>query len=563
LLSLATPYLSEDRLRAIMRPSPVLVDLISRFHKEPRATVMLTPHMAYWEVETCMPLVLPTPFPEMGVIYRPLDNAAADGWIKGVRERFGMRLLSRKEGFADSLKILRRRGIIGILFDQNAGLLGALTTLFGRVCSTSELTGLLVDKFSARMVVLYPRRLSFWRIELLLDTIDHDHTVAGATIAGNRWLEATLAGDDDLCASWLWAHDRWRNQDIPAKRLRLEAKRDFLAADLRVRGLDALPRRTRVFVRLPNWLGDVVMVLPLLRSLRVSRPDAEITLVAKPQFLPLLEGWNVADRLQPLPPRGPGYFLHFWRQRRAYPDVWLLFTNSLRGDLEAWLSGCRQRFGLVRPGKFRPLLSHAYRLPEEFDERTHHQLELWENFLRHFGLNVPPDRTPLQLSALSSQPAAFHAIGLIAGSENNPAKRWPVTHWRALIEARPDKHFVLFGTAHDTPITDAIAAGFGPRVENLAGCTTLPDYCARLRACRVLITNDTGGMHLANALGVPLIALFGPTNPIRTGPVFSSPAVILQPPGCSPAGGAALADLSSADVLGALANFERTAELPT
>src|SRR5690606_14479907 len=120
----------------------------------------------------------------------------------------------------------------------------------------------------------------------------------------------------------------WRNQDIPSKRLRLEAKRDLLADDLRARGLAAPARRTRFWIRLPNWLGDVVMALPLLQALRASRPDAEITLVARPQFLPLLERLGVADRLHALPPRGAGYFLHFWRLRHEYPDVWLLFTNS-------------------------------------------------------------------------------------------------------------------------------------------------------------------------------------------------------------------------------------------
>ena len=292
------------------------------------------------------------------------------------------------------------------------------------------------------------------------------------------------------------------------------------------------------------------------RALRASRPDAELTLIAKPQFLPLLESWGVADQLHALPPQGLGYFVHFWRLRRAYPDTWLLFTNSFRGDLEAWLAGCRQRFGLVRPGKRRPLLSHAYVVPAGFDERTHHQLELWENFLRHFGLTVAPDRSPVLSPPLASpkpgeggSPPASFPIGLICGSENNPAKRWPVSHWRALIELLPAERFVLFGTANDAPITSAIAGGFGDRVENLAGRTTLPEYSARLRACRLLVTNDTGGMHLANALGVPLIALFGPTNPVRTGPVFSAPVTILQPPGCAPTGGGSLADLSAQRVV--------------
>ena len=553
LLSLATPCLSEQRLREIVGVSPRLIQIVERQLLEPRAVVLVTPHMAYWEAQTCMPLMLPRPFPTMAVIYRPLDNPAADAWVKRSRERFGIKMHPRRQGFAELLKVLRQKGIAAVLFDQNAGLQGALTLLFDRVCSTTELAGLLVEKFSAELEVIYPRRIGFWRVELCLEVVTHDRTIEGATIALNRWLERTLAGDDNLCASWLWAHDRWRNQDIPSKRFCLEAKRNFLPDELRARGLAALPRRTRVYVRMPNWLGDVVMALPLLRALRAGRPDAEITLLAKAQFIPLLASWNVADRLHALPRHGLGYFRHFRRMRAEFPDVWVLFTNSLRGDLEAWLTGCPQRFGLIRPGKMRPLLSQAYRVPADFDERAHHQLELWEKFLAHFGLKVAPTVSPL-----SAAVGGNSGIGLIAGSENNPAKRWPVPHWRALIEAHPSERFVLFGTANDRPITDAIAAGFGDRVENLAGRTSLPEYSARLRACRLLVTNDTGGMHLANALGVPLIALFGPTNPVRTKPVFDAPVVILQPPGCPATGGASLGDLTPGQINAAIARFERS-----
>jgi heptosyltransferase-2 len=288
------------------------------------------------------------------------------------------------------------------------------------------------------------------------------------------------------------------------------------------------------------------MTLPLLRALRLSRPDAEITLIGKAQFLPLLATWEVADRLHALPARGLGYFAHFWRLRNEYPDTYLLFTNSTRGDLEAWLTGCRQRFGILRTGSSRPLLTRAYALPREFDEQKHHQLELWENFLRHFGLNSPLDRAPFQSAIRGPQ----SAIGLIAGSENTPEKRWPVAHWRAVVDAFPAERFILFGTAQDTAITTEIAAGFAPsRVENLAGKTDLLSFAAGLCGCRLLVTNDTGGMHLANALGVPLIGLFGPTNPIRTAPVFTATTCLLQPPGCLPAGGSPLADLSPATVI--------------
>ncbi|MBP6507593.1 MAG: hypothetical protein KA257_08505, partial [Opitutaceae bacterium] len=458
LLSLAMPCLDERRLRRILALAPDTLAFFVAHRATPFPAVIAAPHMAYWEVQTAMPLQVPGTFPEFGVIFRPLDNAGLNSWIQRARERFGLKLLSRKQGFQEALKILRRNGIAALLFDQNAGMQGALTLLFERVCSTSELPGLMTEKFNAQIHCLYPRRLGFWRIELHLERIHCAPTASGVTLGLNHWLEENLARDENLCASWLWVHDRWRNQDVPARRYRLEAKRNLLPEDLQARGLAAMPRKTRVFVRLPNWLGDVVMALPLLRALRQSRPDAEITLLAKAPFLPLLKNWQVADHLLPLPAQGAGYFYFFWQLRRRYPDNFLLFTNSFRGDLEAWLTGCRQRFGIVRPGRRRPLLSHAYRRPTNFDERQHHQLELWTNFLNHFGLTVPPDSTPFATRA----PAPSPVLGFIAGSENNPEKRWPVEHWRTLIAQLPTTlPIVLFGTANDVPITTAIAAGHG------------------------------------------------------------------------------------------------------
>ncbi|MSU50195.1 MAG: hypothetical protein EXS37_14110 [Opitutus sp.] len=551
LLSLATPFLNEQRLRQIVSVSPEMLAAYAHHARDPAATLICSPHIAYWEAQTGKPLLIPGPFPEFGIIFRPLDNPAANAFVQASRERFGMKLLSRKEGFAEALKILRRRGFVGVLFDQNAGMQGALTTLFGRVCATTELPGLMAEKFNARVYGIFPRRRAFWRVEIGSHRIEHDGSSPAVTLGLNRWLETLLSSDDNLCASWLWAHDRWRNQDVPSRRFRLEARRDLLAADLAARGLSIPPRRTRIWIRLPNWLGDVVMAVPLLRALRASRPDAEITLVAKKQFLPLLESWALADRLHALPPQGAGYFSHFRALRSEFPDVWLLFTNSFRGDLEAWLSGCPQRFGLARLGKPRPLLSHTFRVPPDFDERTHHQFELWGNFLRHFGLATPPDRAPLSSSRPTPQ-----AIALICGSENTPEKRWPVAHWRTLIESLPGGRFILLGTANDLAITTAVAAGFDPaRVSNVAGKTDLLAFADHLRAARVLVTNDTGGMHLANALGVPLVALFGPTNPVRTGPVFTGSVKILQPPGSPATGGASLSALTPETVRTALHDF--------
>ncbi len=553
-LSLASPFLSETRLRRIVEVADPVINCFRHHSESPHPLVVGTPHMAYWESLTWLSLFLPVPMREFGVIFRPLDNPTADAWVKSTRERHGMRLLSRKEGLAESFRILKRQGTVGVLFDQNAGNQGALTTLLGRVCSTTELPGMLVARSGAKLVTFFPRRLGFWRVRFELAELAHDGTAESATLALNRWLETALATDENLCASWLWSHARWRHQDSPHARFRLESKRNLLAADLAARGTTSLPRKTRLWIRLPNWLGDVVMAVPLLRALREARPDAEITFIAKSAFAPLLKETALADRIISLPARGWGYFRFFRRLRSEYPDTYVLLTHSARGDIEARLTGCRQRFGLVKPGRRRPLLTHRYEVPKDFDERQHHQLELWENFFRHFGLLQPADRMSLARPGLS--PNDTRVIGFIAGSENNPEKRWPIEHWRSLAEkllSQPNLEILLFGTANDRAITDRIAEGLpAQRVQNLAGTTDLPAYISRLRQCTTLITNDTGGMHLANLLGVPLIALFGPTNPVRTGPVFSAPHIILQPPDCPPTGGGSLSRLMPDTVLAAM-----------
>lgn len=560
LLSLATPFLSERRIRQIAALSPQVKAMARELAERPRPVVLATFHLALWESQTWLKLLSPVPLPEFGIIFRPLDNPAADRFVKETRERFGMRLLSRKAGFAEALNILRGNGCVGVLVDQNAGLQGALTLFLDRVCSTTELPGILAAKFGADVRTFYPRRTGFWRVTFDSTPVAHDGTAEGVTLALNRWLEAQLRSDDALCASWLWAHDRWRNQDMPARRLQLSAKRNLLGHELAARASTQLPRRTRFWIRLPNWLGDVAMAIPLLRAIRASRPDAEFTLVARPQFLPLLQQLGLGDAYVALPPRGRGYWRFFWRQRWAYRDVALLFTNSFRGDLEAWLAGTPQRFGIVRPGKRRPLLTHAFRVPADFAEAEHHQLELWEHFLRHFGLNAPPNRTPLAWSGSAELPPSLAVdarrpapIGLIPGSENAPEKRWPEAYWRSLIEAFADERFVIFGTLNDAPIAARVAAGFSAtRVENLTGKTDLIGFAHALRSCAGLVTNDTGGMHLANALGIPVIVLFGPTNPVRTGPVFAAPATIVQPANCPRTGPASLMDLPPEMVVAAL-----------
>ena len=199
---------------------------------------------------------------------------------------------------------------------------------------------------------------------------DPGATSAVVTVAANRWLEKKLSSDAGRCAEWLWLHKRWKTQDTPERRLRLETKRDLTPADFASLGITTFPATgDRFVIRMPNWLGDVVMALPLVRAIRAGRPDVHITLLAKKAFTPLLEATGLAQRVVALPDKGAGY----WREDLgdAAGLSWIrTFSSpiSTRGDLEARVMGARQRFGMVRPGKSRRLLSHAWRLPESLDE---------------------------------------------------------------------------------------------------------------------------------------------------------------------------------------------------
>ena len=220
-LSLATPYLSKKRIRKIAHLSnnykTWLTQTSAKTKDEQKPVVYVGMHLALWESLTWLPLLSPVKIPEYGIIFRPLDSEKADDYVRTTRGRFGMKLLSRKEGFAQAMRILRDKGCIGILIDQNAGMQGALTTFLGRVCSTTELPAVLATKFNADIRTFFPRRTGFWRATFDSEPINHDGTSQGITIAINQWLEKALE-DENLSAAWLWGHDRWRHQDMPSKR---------------------------------------------------------------------------------------------------------------------------------------------------------------------------------------------------------------------------------------------------------------------------------------------------------------------------------------------------------
>ena len=124
-------------------------------------------------------------------------------------------------------------------------------------------------------------------------------------------------------------------------------------------------------------------------------------------------------------------------------------------------------------------------------------------------------------------------VALCPGAEYGPAKRWPIERYRSFMDRIARDHdltWVIVGTAKEAPLGEQLARNFNGKVENLCGMTSLPELITELKGCTLLLTNDTGTMHLADLLGVPVVAIFGSTEPALTAPsgVTTPPHRILR-----------------------------------
>jgi len=214
-------------------------------------------------------------------------------------------------------------------------------------------------------------------------------------------------------------------------------------------------------------------------------------------------------------------------------DVAILFPNSLRVALETWLSAIPQRVG-YRGHRRSCLVDQIVREPRKPRPPEHHSLRFLR-IARECGAETSNIEFPKpnQTSNIKHQTL----IGLCPGAEYGPAKRWLPERFAevaAKITAQASAQWILLGTKNDTAIGEQIATAIGDHCVNRIGQTTLDQLIDELRRCRLLLTNDTGTMHLAALLGVPVVAVFGSTEPRLTGPLGNGHIILRHHVECSP-----------------------------
>ena len=300
---------------------------------------------------------------------------------------------------------------------------------------------------------------------------------------------------------------------------------------------------SRLIVRAPNWLGDAVMALPALAAVRRAFAGRTLIVAAPAQVVPVFHE---------ITPAAPDEILTIDRDREAAQlraargDALLLLTNSFGSAWVARRSAIPERWGYRASGRGL-LLTRAVPRPKG----AVHQIEYYLALVRGLGIDAPdlanarPQMTPSPaararadalLAAAGVEPGAT-IVGFAPGAAYGQAKRWPPDRVAQVIAAlaRQGVVAVLVGAGGDRPTARAIESTLPPgtRVVDLIGRTSLRELVGVVARCAAFVSNDSGAMHVAAALGVPLTAIFGPTDERATAPAGQAD-VILRDVFCRP-----------------------------
>jgi len=321
---------------------------------------------------------------------------------------------------------------------------------------------------------------------------------------------------------------------------------------LMVRGGKKLPAEgiERVLIRGTNWIGDVVMTLPALTAIRMTWPGARLFVLAKPWVADLYRRSSDVDEVILFEEpgchaglKGKQRLAAELRQHRF--DCAILLQNAIEAAIIARLAGIPLRAGYNTDGRGF-LLTHSV-------GRTSailgvHQIDYYLEMVRALGclpaglsVQLRPGVDDAGVSEKIFDESGIQAghplIGLAPGAAFGPAKKWFPARFAAVLDRLIDDtgaQAILFGSDGDRDSTSEVLRSARHPLIDIAGRTTLAEAIALISRCNLFISNDTGLMHIAGALGIPTVAIFGSTNPKTTSPMGESSIVIHKDVSCSP-----------------------------
>lgn len=304
---------------------------------------------------------------------------------------------------------------------------------------------------------------------------------------------------------------------------------------------------SRVVVRATNWLGDAVMSLPALRAIRGVFPHAHLAVVARPWVADLYMRERAIDSVIPYTAKSFADKRAFAAQLRPQRfDAAILLPNSFDSALTMWMAGVPERIGYKRDARG-ILLTRAIPVPEPGDIPRHESFYYLELLRRAGMMERFPAAVPIELDGIEAARSAgagkleelgmaLPAIGISPGAAYGNAKRWLPERFAAVaarVARERGASVLVFGSAGERALCAQVAEAV-PGARNLAGETTLREFIDLAAACSLFLSNDSGAMHIASALGVPVAAIFGATDDTTTAPSGGRARVIREHAECSP-----------------------------
>lgn len=470
--------------------------------------VMVLAHLGNWEMFAQLsPLVFGCP---VGTIFQKLGNDLLDAEVRKNRATLGLQLFERKEGFVLAGRFMRAGGACGVLTDQHAGDAGLWAPFFGRLASTSTLAATLHLRTGSWLVpaTVFTAGVGRWKAVILPAIEPRDDDADALTVRINQTVEQLIRRQPE---DWFWVHNRWKT---PRPKFLLAGyKRGILTGGQTLKPF-------KIVIRGSNWLGDAVMSAPAVRAIKRGRPDAHVTILTPAKLADFWKTIAEVDEVLPIA-SGEGVLAVAKKLRAGNFEAAVVFPNSLRTALEPWLAGIPRRVGY--PGHHRAKLLNQVLRPKKKKKQTEpprHQVHHYLALAEFIGADVSDAAVAAERKLEATRTAP--RIGLCPGAEYGPAKRWLPERFAEVMRSLHGQRGVewtLFGVAKDRPIADKIMRAAGVPANDLVGKTSLAELIAELRKCDLLLTNDTGTMHLAASLGVPVVAIFGSTEPSLTGPL--------------------------------------------
>jgi len=294
----------------------------------------------------------------------------------------------------------------------------------------------------------------------------------------------------------------------------------------------------RLVILAPNWLGDAVMALPAIADVRRGAKDAVIAVAARAAVAPIFRLVPEVDEVLTI--QRPGWFALGTDLRSKAFDTALLLPNSLNSAVTVFRAGIRDRWGYRTDCRGR-LLTRAVQPPAGL-----HQAEYYQQLVHALGFPNGPlePRLPVPNTARDAASNLLSSggwdrrtplVAMAPGAAYGGAKRWPPERFAALASdlATDGVRAAMVGSGADRHTADEVKVR-EPKVIDLVGQTDLLQLAGVLALARALVTNDSGAMHLAAAIGTPVTAMFGPTDERATRPLGDGHTVVTASVWCRP-----------------------------